>query len=173
MHILALLISAVVAGLLFMNRIGRGPNEVADAAQTIANIPRRNRHRRAVNRRGLALVETPTEAATVLMLSIARMGEERRLSKPEREMIERHLVRNMRLDRDDADGTVRQMELVHDDVVLPETALFPMVDILLDTIDKGDARRLVDMMYGVADVHGRTQEQVEFVRRYRERMNLI
>jgi hypothetical protein len=108
----------------------------------------------------------------VLMLSISRMSEDRRLSSQERARIERQLVLHMQMDADDADGLTRQMEMVHDDVTLPEATLFPMVDILLPAIDKDDARRLADMMNAVAEVHGKTNEQAEFVRRYRERMGL-
>ncbi|WP_298914090.1 hypothetical protein [uncultured Algimonas sp.] len=172
MHIIALILSTVVGLFFIINRLGRGASEIADAAETLSNLPRRNRHRRAVNRRGLALVETPAEAATVLMLSDAHMSEDRRLSDEERARIERELVVHMQLDKDDADGLIRQMEMVHHDVVLPESALFPMVDILLGAIGKDDARRLSGMMHAVAETHGRTHEQQDFIRRYRERMGI-
>ena len=173
MHILALIIGTAVGLVYWLTRASRGASEVADAAQTIANIPRRRRHMKAVNTRGLGLVRTPVEAATVLMLSISRMSEDRRLSDRERRMIERQLVSEMAMEQDDADGLVLQMELIHEDVKLPETALFPMVDILLDSIDKADARRLAGMLNAVAEVHGKTHEQMEFIRRYRERMGLL
>ncbi|GHA91900.1 hypothetical protein GCM10009069_13890 [Algimonas arctica] len=172
MHIIVLIIGTALGVMFWLNRMGRGAGEVIDAAQTLSNMPRRNRHRRAVNRRGMALVETPVEAATVLMLSISRMSEDRRLSSRERARIERQLVLHMQMEADDADGITRQMELVHDDIILPEATLFPMVDILLPAIGKDDARRLADMMNAVAEVHGKTHEQAEFVRRYRERMGL-
>ena len=173
MHILLLILGAVGTILFYLSRISSGAKDVADAAQTISNIPRRRRHAKAVNTRGLALVHTPIEAATVLMLSISRMSDDRRLSDRERKMIERQLVSEMAMEPDDADGMVLQMELVHEDVTLPESALFPMVDILLPTIDKADARRLAGMMNAVAEVHGKTHEQLEFIRRYRERMGLM
>jgi len=172
MHIIVLIIGTALGVMFWLNRMGRGASEVIDVAENLANMPRRNRHKRAVNKRGLALVKTPVEAATVLMLSISRMSEDRRLSSRERARIERQLVLHMQMDADDADGLTRQMEMVHDDVTLPEATLFPMVDILLPVIDKDDARRLADMMNAVAEVHGKTQEQAEFVRRYRERMGL-
>lgn len=172
MHIIVLIIGTALGVMFWLNRMGRGASEVIDVAENLANMPRRNRHKRAVNRRGLALVETPVEAATVLMLSISRMSEDRRLSSQERARIERQLVLHMQMEADDADGMTRQMEMVHDDVTLPEATLFPMVDILLPAIGKDDARRLADMMNAVAEVHGKTNEQAEFVRRYRERMGL-
>jgi hypothetical protein len=46
------------------------------------------------------------------------------------------------------------------------------VDVLRGGIDRDDAVRLAGMMERVANVQGPTQEQREFVRRYRERMGL-
>lgn len=172
MHILVLIIGTALGVVFWLSRLSRGAGTVIGAAESLANMPRRNRHRRAVNRRGLTLIETPVEAATVLMLSISRMGEDRRLSSKERARIERQLVLHMQMEADDADGLIRQMEMVHDDITLPEAPLFPMVDILLPAIGKDDARRLADMMNAVAEVHGKTHEQAEFVRRFRNRMGL-
>ncbi len=173
MHILALIIGTAFGVLFWLNRASRGASEVADAAQTLANLPRRRRHAKAVNRRGLDLVEDPIEAATVLMLAVSRMSEDRRLSTDERAEIESLLIREMKLDRDDADGLVRQMDIAQSDVTLPESTLFPMVDILRDAIGKDDARRLAAMMETIAAVHGQTAEQAEFIRRYSDRMGLL
>ena len=173
MHILLLLLGAVGTAAFWLYRASRAAPDVIDAAQTVANLPRRRRHARAVNRRGLALVETPVEAATVLMLAVSRMGADRRLSEAERAQVERLLVEEMRLHPDDADGVVRQMDIAASDVTLPESTLFPMVDILREHIDREDAQRLAGMMERVAGVDGETAEQREFIRRYRERMNLL
>ena len=172
MHILLLVLGGLATAAFWIYRAGKVAPDVLDAAQTVANMPRRRRHAKAVNRRGLDLVETPVEAATVLMLAISRMSEDRRLSDAERSEIERLLIREMRLERDEADGLVLQMEVVHDDVTLPESALFPMVDILRESIERDDARRLADMLTQVSVVEGQTAEQRDFIRRYRERMGI-
>ena len=172
MHVLLLILGAIGTISFYLWRASQAAPHVIDAAQTVANLPRRRRHAKAVNRKGLDLVETPVEAATVLMLSISRMGDDRRLSPAEREMIEGLLVSRMQMEPDDADGLVLQMEMVQDAVTLPETALFPMTDILRAEIDRKDARGLAEMMEAVAQVDGETAEQREFIRRYRERLNL-
>lgn len=172
MHILLLVLGGLATAAFWIYRIGRVAPDVVDAAQTVANMPRRRRHAKAVNRRGLDLVETPVEAATVLMLSISRMSDDRRLSPTERAAIEGLLVSEMRLEADEADGLVLQMEMVHAEVTLPESALFPMVDILKDSIERDDARRLRGMLETVSEVDGQTQEQREFIRRYAERMGI-
>ena len=172
MHVLLLILGALGGAAFWIYRISQAAPHVADAAQTLSNIPRRRRHARAVNRRGMDLVETPLEAATVLLLVVSRMSEDRRLSSEEHAEIEDLLVREMAMERDDADGLIRQMDIAQSELTLPESALFPMVEILQGTIERRDARRLSAMMESVAAVHGQTPEQAEFIRRYGERMNL-
>jgi len=64
MHII-LAIAGAIAGILFwMSRVSRSASDIADAANTIANIPRRRRFSKKFNKSGYDLVETPIEAAT-------------------------------------------------------------------------------------------------------------
>lgn len=173
MHIIIGLLVTAATIFWWISRFSRNAGDVIDAAETVANMPRRLRHKKAVNRKGLKLVETPVEAATVLMLAISRMANDRRLSETERAQIETELVDHMALEGDQADGLIRQMEMVHHEVTLPETTLFPMVDILKASVDREDARQLARMLSRVADTDGRTAEQIEFIRRYQERMGLL
>jgi len=58
MHII-LAIAGAIAGILFwMSRVSRSANEIADAANTLANIPRRRRFSKKYNKSGYDLVET-------------------------------------------------------------------------------------------------------------------
>ncbi|MGB3455221.1 MAG: TerB family tellurite resistance protein [Litorimonas sp.] len=173
MHIILGILTAVGAVIFFLARLSRNAGDIADGAQTLSNLPRRLRHAKAVNRSGLDLVETPLEAATVLMIAVTRMSEDRRFSDAERRAVEDELVTQMHLHRDDADGLVRQTDILQSEITLPENTLFPMVDILRDHIDRTDAQRLAKMMDRVAQVEGPTQEQTVFIHRYRERMGLI
>ena len=82
MHII-LAIAGAIAGILFwMSRVSRSANEIADAANTIANIPRRRRFSKKYNKSGYQLIETSIEAATVLMIATARMSYDKRVTKP-------------------------------------------------------------------------------------------
>ena len=173
MHILLLILGGIATAAIWIYRAGRVAPDVVDAAQTVANLPRRRRHARAVNRRGMDLVETPVEAATVLMLAVSRMGEDRRLVDAERNEIERLLVEEMQLHEQDADGMVLQMDIALSDLTLPESALFPMVDLLRDHVGRDDAARLATMLERVAAVQGTSPGQRELIRRYRERMGLL
>lgn len=173
MHILLGMLTLLGGVIFFLARLSRNASDIADGAQTLSNLPRRMRHAKAVNRNGLDLIETPLEAAIVLMIAITRMADDRRLSNSERAAVERELVTRMQLNQDQADGLIRQIDVLQSEVTLPENTLFPMVDILRDNIDIDDARGLAGMMERISTVEGPSAEQREFIRRYRDRMGLI
>ena len=80
----------------------------------------------------------------------------------------------MQLEKDDADGLYRQMNSLVYNIVLPENSLFPMVDLLKKNIDRSEAESLAQMMEAVAGSNVNINaEQTEFIRRFRERMNLL
>ena len=173
MHIIGILI-AFATLIFWLGRAARGAEDIADAANTIANIPRKRRFQKSVRRSGLNLVETPLEAATILMVATARMSDTRRVTEAGQAQIMTQLRENMQLIEDDADGMYRQMESLMHDVTLPENALLPMLKILQSEINRDHAEDLAVMMEAVARADGEmTDEQKEFIRRFRERMNLL
>jgi len=174
MHII-LAIAGAIAGILFwMSRVSRSANEIADAANTIANIPRRRRFSKKYNKSGYDLVETPIEAATVLMIAAARMSHDKRVTEPAEAEIIKQLNENMHLSEDDADGLYRQIHSLTYDITLPESALFPMVEILKKSVDRDEANDLALMMEAVARLDATANhEQSEFIRRFRDRMGLL
>lgn len=173
MHIIGILI-AVATLIYWVSRASRGVGDIADAANTVANLPRRRRFSKKYNQSGYDLVETAVEAATVMMIAVARMSSDRRVTGPAELEIIKQLTQNMGLSQDDADGLYRQMHSLTYDITLPESALFPMVDILKNDIDRNEAEGLAVMMEDVARLDGTVNsEQSEFIRRFRERMGLL
>ena len=137
------------------------------------NLPRQRRFRKAHNKAGFELVETAVEAATVLMIMIARAGSSRRIDDKEREVIEAQLVANMQLSADDADGMVRQWDSLTHDIVLPESSITPMSKVLREFIGRDDAQDLADMLAQVASAESDTDiNQKEFLRAFREGFDL-
>ena len=137
------------------------------------NLPRQRRFRKAHNKGGFDLVETPVEAATVLMIMIARAGSSRRIDDKERDVIEAQLVANMQLSADDADGMVRQWDSLTHDIVLPESSITPMIKVLHTFIGRDDAQDLADMLAQVASAESDTDiNQKEFLRAFREGFDL-
>jgi len=157
MHILAIILGLLGAGFWWAMRLTANRKNIGDAAHMARgaviqakNLPRQRRFRKAHNKGGFDLVETPVEAATVLMIMIARAGSSRRIDDKERDVIEAQLVANMQLSADDADGMVRQWDSLTHDIVLPESSITPMIKVLHTFIGRDDAQDLADMLAQVA-----------------------
>lgn len=173
MHIIGILTTIAIA-VFWISRAIRGSRDIADAARSFKNRPRQDKFRKLHGKSGYDLVETPVEAATVLMIATARMDALRGVSEAEIAAITLQLETYMQLNTHTADGMYRQMYNVTHSVTLPETALFPMVDILKTSIEREDAQQLAQMMDRVANCETpATAEQKEFIRRFKERMNLL
>jgi len=81
MHIIGILIT--IASLIYwISRASKGVGDIADAANTVANLPRRRKFSKKYNKSGYDLVETPIEAATIMMISAARMSHDKRVTGP-------------------------------------------------------------------------------------------
>ena len=180
MHILAIILGVLGAGFWWALRLSAHRKNIGDAANMARgaviqakNLPRQRRFKKAHNKNGFDLVETPIEAAAVLMIMMARAGSSRRIDDSERAVIEAQLIANMQLSADDADGTLRQMDSLTHDIVLPETSITPMTKVLRDFIGKDDARDLADMLSQVASAEEAPDvNQKEFLRRFRDGFDL-
>jgi len=180
MHILAIIIGILGAGFWWALRLSAHRKDIGDAANMARgaviqakNLPRQRRFRKAHNKTGFDLVETPVEAATVLMIMTARAGESRRIDDTARNIIQAQLTTNMDLSPDDADGMVRQIDSWTHDIVLPESSITPMSKILREVIDREDARDLADMLTQVAQAENAPNiNQKEFLRSFREGFDL-
>jgi len=174
MHILLAILGAIGTILFWYYRLGGRAHHISDAATKAKNMPRQRRFAKAHNRIGLDLIEGPLEAATALMISAAKSGDARQMSEAAREVIEAQLRHYMQLSTEDADGTVRQVHAMLQPVNLPESALFPMIDILRQALNRTDALDLAEMISAAAQADGQMNPaQQDFLHRYRERMGLL
>ena len=173
MHYIIATLAAIAALAYWFNRASRGANEIADAANTLQNLPRKMRYRQKAGKRGLDLVEDPVEAATVLMIAIARSDGAGRVSETQNEAIARQLQSHMQMDADIAEDMVLQMRSLTQYLTQPDSMLFPMVDILLTAISRDDARDLAAMMGHIAEIDNPANgDQISLIRRFEERMGL-
>ena len=180
MHILIIFLGILGTAFWWALRLSAHRKNIGDAANMARgaviqakNLPRQRRFRKAHNKGGFDLVETPTEAATVLMIMIARAGESRRIDETERDAMEALLTTNMHLSADDADGTIRQMDSLTHDIVLPESSLTPMTKVLRAFISREDASDLADMLLQVASADSAPDvNQKAFLRSFREGFDL-
>jgi len=180
MHIILGILGTVAAILFAVSRfssnakaLGKGANDIVDAAQTLSNLPRKMRYRRKAGKEGLDLVETPVEAATVLMVAIARMDGMGRVSDTQTRKIEDQLVNNMQLNREDASDYVVQFRSLTSHLKQPDSALYPMVDLLRKSIDRDEAQQLSLMVQIVGETDGNlNSDQENLIRRFDERMGI-
>ena len=136
-------------------------------------LPRKMRYRKKAGKKGLALVESPVEAACILMISVARMAPLGRISETQSEAISNELVDNMQLGRDYADDLIIQMRSLSQYLNQPDSTLFPMLKVLQDNIAVDDAKELAGMMTRVGTIDTEiSADQQGFIRRYEERMGL-
>lgn len=173
MHIVIAILGALATILFLFSRIGKSASDLTDTAQELSNLPRKLRHRRNAGKQGLDLIENPVEAATVLMISIARMDGIGRVSDTQAEAIAGQLSDHMELDPEDAESHLVQLRSLTGYLKQADSALFPMVDLLRRAINKDEARDLVGMMAIIAEADSpANDEQLNFIRRFEERMGL-
>ncbi len=173
MHILFAVLGALATLLFLLSRIGKGASDLADTAQELSNLPRKLRHRRNAGKQGLDLIETPVEAATVLMIAVARMDGLGRVSDTQAERIAEQLSEHMQLSPEDAEGYVVQLRSLSGYLKQADSALFPMIDVLQKSVSKDEARELASMLVRTAETDDPpNNEQLGFVRRFEERMGL-
>ncbi len=180
MHIILGFVALVGTALFWALRLSANRKNISDAANTVRgvaihakNLPRQRRFKKAHNKRGFDLIETLVEAATVLMIMIARAGQSRRIEDNARATMEAQLITNMQLTPDMADGMIRQMDGLTYDIVLPESAITPMTKVLRKYVGKEDAKDLAEMLVQVASSGDAPDiNQKEFLRRFREGFDL-
>lgn len=174
MHIIVGILAAIAGILFYVSRISRSAGDLVDAANEIGNLPRKLRYRKKAGKRGLDLIEEPVEAATVLMISIARMDKFGRVTDAQAKSVAQELCENMQLDMSEAEDMIIQMRSITQYLNQPDSTLFPMINILQNTIGKSDARELAAMMRRVGSIESPLDNaQTDFMRRFEDRMGLL
>lgn len=165
----------IAASLIFYFRVIRsGAQEIGDAAQTVANLPRKRRYQKAVRTSGYKLLESPLEAAVALMVSVANLGIPRSISEEERAAMREALTRDMEQSHHDADDVITQVEAMLYDKLHPQDAVAPCVRILFPALERTDARTLAATLDRIAAAGAPPQpDQIRMIANFRERMDLL
>jgi len=174
MHIIIGILATLAAIIFYMSRISKGATDLVDAANEISNIPRKLRYRKKAGQKGLELVYEPVEAATVLMISVARLDKLGRVSDTQSDAIRDELVEHMQLDASYAEDLTINMRSISQYLTQPESTLFPMIKVLQNSISTSDATDLVQMMTRIGNHDGAINlDQKDFIRRFQDRMGLL
>ena len=177
MHILGLII-AVATAIWWISRAARGARDVADMAQGLANMPRRNRFRKQAGKRGIDLIDAPQEAATILMVCVARLSSYGlksggQISDIAANKIITVLQSYMKISAREADELLTHMRWAAQELVQPESALVPMTNLLRDGINHAEAEDLSDMLRKISHADGNANDaQRAFIEKFRERTGI-
>ena len=177
MHILGIII-AVATAIFWVSRAARGAKDVVDVANTLRNMPRRMRFKGKAGKRGVDLIDSPMEAATVLMVSVAKLSDyahehDGLISGASTSQIIATLKSYMKISAVEADELLTQMRWAVKDLAQPDTALAPMTNVLSKAINRAEADDLSDMLKKISQVDGEPNNaQQAFIDRMRERLGL-
>ena len=167
-------ILTTLAVLIFwISRAAQGAHHITDAASQIANLPRKLRYQKRVGRSGLDLIEDAREAAAVLMVAVARLSGDGRVSAAENKRIEDIVRDDLGWRADDVEDFVLNIRWLTRDYKQPDSVLRPMINFLQKNVSTKEAFDLRDMMESVAAITGPTDAQTDLIRRYSDGMNLI
>lgn len=177
MHILGFII-ALATAVFWVGRAARGAKDIADVASGFRNMPRRNRYKNRASKRGMELIDDPMDAATILMVCVARLSDyseahDGLISDITQACIVSLLVKNMHLSDREADELLTQMRWTTKNFVQTDTALVPMTNILTKSINHADAEDLSGMLREISCAYGsENAAQKNFINRYRDRIGL-
>ncbi len=177
MHILGIII-AVATAIFWVTRAARGAKDVMDVANTLRNMPRRMRFKNNAGRRGLDLINTPMEAATVLMVGVAKLSDyaathDGLISGASTGRIIETLKSYMKISAVEADELLTQMRWVIKDLAQVDSVLMPMVNVLSGAILRAEADELSDMLSRISHADGQPNSaQRAFIAGVRERLGL-
>lgn len=177
MHFIGLII-AVATAIFWVGRAARSAKDIADVASSFRNMPRRNRFKNRASKRDVELIDDPIDAATVLMVCVARLSDHAQahdglLSEAAQSRILSVLAKYMELSQREADELLTQMLWTTKNFVQADTALVPMTNILAKGINHADAEDLSDMLRKISHADNAPNiEQKNFIERFRDRIGL-
>ena len=173
MHYLIGTLIAFASLIYWMGQASKGAREISSMATGIKNMPRRRKFQKAASKTALELIDDPVEAATIVMIAVSRSDGDKRVSFYEADVIKHLLETHMELRASHAEDILIQMKAVTSQIVLQDTLLMAMIDVLRGSIEADEAAGLADMMSEVAKADGpMSQDQSELIRRFKERMGI-
>ena len=173
MHYLIGTLIAFASLVYWMGQASKGAREISSIASGIKNMPRRRKFQKEASRTALELIDDPVEAAVIAMIAVARSDGDKRVSFYEADVIKHLLEQNMELRASHAEDILIQMKAITSQIVLQETLMMAMVDVLRGNIEADEAAGLADMMNEVAKAGGPiSHDQSELIRRFKERMGV-
>ena len=173
MHLVIGILIAAASLVYWLGMASRGAREISNLAHDVKNMPRRRKFKKSASKEALDLIDDPVDAAAILMIAVARSGNDKRVSDDEYDVIKHLLAHHMQMPEPHAEDLLIQLKALTQHVTLQDTLLFAMIDVLRGKIDTDEALGLADMMREVALADGSmNNDQSEIIRRFKERMGV-
>ncbi|MEL6567500.1 MAG: TerB family tellurite resistance protein [Pseudomonadota bacterium] len=176
MAIIGFLIAVVTAIGVWQWRIQRAAEaarELEGVVKTAANLPRRFAFKRKMGKSGLQLVDDPREAATILMVEMARAGGD--FSRETREEIEKIIVSDFELEAEDADALIAHAQWVLREAPVPDAVVSRMAKTLME-MDAIGPKEIVDldgMLVAISEAEGLPNaDQLSLLQTFRNAVGL-
>ena len=176
MHILGIIFGILTAIGIWSWRLRmakRGLDETRKFAQAARNYPRKRRFESKVKQAGLDAIEDPREAATVMMMEVARAAGE--VTTEHKAVMRAEIMQNFELSEEDANELVVAAGWLGRDAPAPHVVMQKMSRFVLNFPGLGPKQfvDLSNMLDEVALIEGGPfEEQVALIRIYRENAGL-
>lgn len=170
----AIAILTSLAVLVFwLSRAASNAHHITDAANELANLPRKRRFMKNADKHGTDLIDDPREAAAVLMVAVARLRGDGRVNDEERGKMIALLHEYMAIDPAEGEDFIDNVRWLTRDYKQADSVLRPMVNFLRKTISSSEADDLAHMITEISLADGSpTTDQVHLIKKYREYMGL-
>lgn len=163
MHIIASILGAISILIVVLWRLQQAAwlaRDVADAAGGTGRAIRRWRWRRKVNVNPIDLIEDPREAASVLMVTVARADGE--MSDIERAAIADQIVQHFGATSQQATALLTRSNWMVREGVDTQEIMRRVMPLLQQSTNAEQRRDLIDMLTTVAAADGRHDEMTTF-----------
>lgn len=174
MHVILAILGALGAIGVIVWRISmaiQGARVIGEAAGEVANLPRKMRFRSKANRKGLSAVDDPREAATILLLGIARTGGE--VTVEDKTAIRGEIMRRFDVDEAEAEELIARAAWVSSGLSNPEDGIARMTNLIAQRLSARELGELAAMLEAVAASDGAVSPaQDAYLAQYRRRAGL-
>lgn len=174
MHIALAILGALGAIGIIVWRISlaiQGARVIGEAAGEVANLPRKMRFRSKANRKGLAMVDDPREAAAILLLGAARAGGE--VTLEDKTAIRAEVARRFEMSDGEAEELLARAAWVSSALHNPEDGIARMTQLIAQRLSARELGELAAMLEVVAATGGTVSPSQEaYLAQYRHRAGL-
>lgn len=169
MHILMMILGALSTIGLIIWRIqaaSHAAKEVYEFGKGAANLPRRLAFRRKSGKRGSELVDDAREAATILMLEMARASGE--VSREQKDVIEGILISEFDFNAENAEELLTQAAWVSGPEAGTDGLMRRMVKVIVKQVTDKEIVDLDEMLIRVSESEGQPKpEQLQVLQAFR------